>query len=253
MISATFQRISLSPVHDKSLSLLTSSASPSIIYPSLHSPDDSLPSFCSYQSYDDVCIVTANINSSPMSYPNVTLLSSLPKNRTSSTRLTSRSTFLFSPATPSYLDFNSSLSRSSNLSGNSTDMYDDPSLIVSVATSPRTSFLRRFRWQRIWIFLVPILCGIILCILVAVLGYIKYRRKDVGVYEVEEAQRFRPLIVQLAPSPGEHHQESLDPTNVSTTAPAATTVAKQDLVKSHKTRRRKKSLVSADEQREFYI
>jgi hypothetical protein len=96
-----------------------------------------------------------------------------------------------------------------------------------------------------------------LCILLALIAFIKYRRKDVGVYEVEEAQRFRPLIVELTPSPGERHHENINSTNITTslTNLPATHFSKKENLKSNKRKRnRKKSpLTSNDEQREFYI
>jgi hypothetical protein len=97
--------------------------------------------------------------------------------------------------------------------------------------------------------------GILLCILIGVLAFIKYRRKDVGVYEVEEAQRFRPLIVELTPSPGERNQENVNSTTTTTTTSLATLptahVTKKDTQKKRK--RKKSPLTSPNEQREFYI
>jgi hypothetical protein len=90
-------------------------------------------------------------------------------------------------------------------------------------------------------FVIPIIVGIILCIILLICACIKYRRKDAGVYELVETQRFRPLIVELPPSPGENHQKILNST-------------KKSNPKSHKPRKRKKSLLlRTDEQREFYI
>lgn len=73
-----------------------------------------------------------------------------------------------------------------------------------------------------------------------------------GVYEVEEAQRFRPLIVELTPSPGERHQENVNPTTSLTTLPT-NTLSKKEHSKSPKRRGKKSPLTSMDEQREFYI
>ena len=58
----------------------------------------------------------------------------------------------------------------------------------------------------------------------------KYRRKDAGVYELEETQRFRPLIVQLPPSPGEQRTRT-----------------------QSKKKPKRTSLIEPEEQREFYI
>ena len=94
-------------------------------------------------------------------------------------------------------------------------------------------------------FVVPVLCCTVLCIIVSVLGFIKYRRKDVGVYEVEEAQRFRPLVVELSSSSGETNQEG----SISTAVQSKTTH-----IKSHKRHKRKPPLTGrVTEQREFYI
>jgi hypothetical protein len=90
-------------------------------------------------------------------------------------------------------------------------------------------------------YIIPILCGIIFCIILSICACLKYRRKDAGVYELEETQRFRPLIVEIPPSPGESNQELLR-------------TSKKTNIKSHQRRKRKKSrLFRNDEQREFYI
>jgi hypothetical protein len=242
MISPTFQRISHSPIKDKTYS------SPSILYPSLQSENDFIPAFCAAQPYDDICINTSNINSSPLLYPNLTLLTSLPKNQTyssiASTRIISRYTTSSSTSTLSYQEIDYSIS-------NSTHMYSNPPLIISVRTPLSSRFRKIFHWQYIWVILIPILCGILLCILIALIAFIKYRQKDVGVYEVEEAQRFRPLIVELTPSPGERHQENIHSTSL-TNLPT-TNLSKKENIKSNKRNRKKLLLTSNAEQREFYI
>jgi hypothetical protein len=241
----------------------SSSSPPSILYPSLQSENDLIPSFCSSQSYDNICIITPNTSSSPLSYPNITLLTSLPKNKTfsslSSTRIISRYTTLYSTSTVSYQDVNYSTVISSNYTLNSTHIHDNPPLIVSIRTPISSRFRKIFHWQNIWVILVPVLCGIFLCIILAILAFIKYRRKDVGVYEVEEAQRFRPLIVELTPSPGELNQENLNSTTIkgSLTTLPKTNISKKENIKSHqrkrKRKRKKSPLTANDEQREFYI
>ncbi|UJR31572.1 hypothetical protein I4U23_019059 [Adineta vaga] len=256
LISPTFQRISYSPNQDKAFSPTSSL----IIHPSFHSENDLISSFCSSQAYDDICIVPSDANSSPISYPNITLLTSLPLNKSvsvsSSTRFASKYSTLSTTLSISYSYMNLSTSISLNYTSNSTPYHDNPPLIVSIRT-PLTKRLRRlFHWQNFWVILVPLLCGIFLCILFAIFGFIKYRRKDVGVYEVEEAQRFRPLIVELSPSPGERTHDNLNSTIVTTsvTTSPITHLSKKDITQSHKKRRRKKSsLTSANEQREFYI
>jgi hypothetical protein len=248
MISPTFQRISHSPIKDKIYS------SPSILYPSSASENDFIPSFCAAQSYDDICINTTSINASPLLYPNLTLLTSLPKNQTflssTSTRIISRSTTSLLTSTLSYAEFDSSTS-------NSTNTYSNPPLIISVRTPVSTRFRQIFHWQYIWVILIPVLCGILLCILLALIAFIKYRRKDVGVYEVEEAQRFRPLIVELTPSPGERHHDNINSSNITTSLtnlPTTNSSKKENLKSNKRKRNRKKSpLTSNDEQREFYI
>jgi hypothetical protein len=251
MISPTFQRISYSTIQDK-----TFSSSSSVIHPSLHSLNDLIPLICSSQSHDDICISTSDRNSNLLSYPNVTLLTSLPTNNTFSsssfTRLTSK---YITSSTVSYSQYDLSTLISSNYTSNSTQHYNNPPLIISIRTPISSRFRKLFHWQNIWVIVIPTLCGIVLCILIAIFGFIKYRRKDVGVYEVEEAQRFRPLIVELTPSPGEHNKDKINSTIASlTTSSTATHISKKDNIKSHNKRKRKKSLLtSTNEQREFYI
>jgi hypothetical protein len=255
MISPTFQRLSYSSIQDKTFS--SSFTSPTILYPSIPSENDLIPSICSSQSYDDICIITSNKNLSPLSYPNLTLLTSLPKNKTlsslTSTRITSRYTTFYPISTVSYQELNSSIF----ISSNSTHIYDNPPLIISIRTPISHRFRKMFRWQHFWVIFVPVLCGILLCIILALLAFLKYRRKDVGVYEVEEAQRFRPLIVELTPSPGERHQEKFNSTTITTslTTLPTTNLSKKEQKKSHqrKPKRKKSPLTSNNEQREFYI
>ena len=258
MISTTFQRITYSPVQDKP----SSSSSLSIIPPSSQLQNDLISPLCLSQSYDDICIVSSNTSLSLLSFPNVTFLNSLPTNKTSSsslastsssTRITSRYTTTYSTSTLSYQDLNFSTSISANYTSNSTHLFKNPPLVISVRPPLSTRFRRFFNWQHIWVILVPVLCGILLCFIITILAFIKYRRKDVGVYEVEEAQRFRPLIVELTPSPGERNQENLNST-ITTTSVNTSPMTNTSKTKSHKKRKRKKSpLTSANEQREFYI
>ncbi|CAF1330953.1 unnamed protein product [Adineta ricciae] len=256
LISSTFQRISYSPNQDKILSPTTSL----IIHSSFHPETDSVPPLCSSQSYDDICIVPSDTSSSPLLYPNITLLTSLPMNKSMSVRLSSRYSSKFSTLSTTLSTFyshtNLSTSIPSNYTSNSTLYPDNPPLIVSIRTPFTRRFRKLFHWQNLWVILVPVLCGIVLCIMFAVFGFIKYRRKDVGVYEVEEAQRFRPLIVELSPSPGEHTQDNLHSAVIRTSLSTSSTAhsSKKDVGHSQKKRRRKKSsLTSANEQREFYI
>lgn len=255
MISPTFQRISYAPVQDKTFS--SSMISPSLISPSIFQlENDLIPSFCYSQPYEDICLITSNTTLTPISYPNITLLTTLPKlpqtytTLTSlSTRFTSRYTTFSSTSTLIYYEMNSTLI---NLL-NSTPMYDNPPLIISIRTPISQRFRKIFHWQYIWVILIPVLCGIFLCLLIAIFAFIKYRRKDVGVYEVEEAQRFRPLIVELTPSPGERHQDNQNSTILRTNS--STMLSTTDPIKSQKQKRKRKKLPlnSNDEQREFYI
>lgn len=253
MISPTFQRISFSPIQDKTYTL--SYSSPALLEPTNRTDNEFISSLCSSQAYDDICIDNSNTSSTPLSYPNVTLLTSLPKTRTTtpsllssssiSTRYSTRSTFYSS--TLSYRERNVSLIYHSN----STHDPDIPPLIVSIRTPLSKKFRRFFHWKYIWVILVPIACGILLCILIALIAYINYRRKDVGVYEVDEAQRFRPLIVELSPTPGERQQENLNSTTVTNSLINLPT--KIDTAQKRQTKRRKTPMNSTDEQREFYI
>ena len=252
LIAPTFQRISHSPIPDKTYS--SSTYSPPILLPPLPlSENDIIPSICSSQFYDDICLNTSTIQSSPLVYPNVTLLTALPKNLTltssTSTRSVSRYTTSSSTSTYVYQETDYSMV---NGSSNSTHAYHNPPLIISIRPPLSQRFRRIFHWQYIWVILIPILCGCGICLLIAFFAFLKYRRKDVGVYEVEEAQRFRPLIVELTPSPGERHQENVNPTTSLTTLPT-NTLSKKEHSKSPKRRGKKSPLTSMDEQREFYI
>ncbi|CAF0863611.1 unnamed protein product [Rotaria sordida] len=264
MISPTFQRISYSPIQDKIFSSSSlSSPSSSIIYPSSHIQNDLIPSLCSPQSYDDICIITSDTSLSLLSYPNVTLLTFSPTKKLLSSSSSSSispsiisryTTTSYITSTISYQINNFSTLISSNYTFNSTYYVEHPPLIVSVRTHTLNRSRKIFYRQKFWIILIPILCGTILCLMFAICGFIKYRRKDVGVYEVEEAQRFRPLIVELNSSPGERNQENLNSTTTSTNTSLIRHVSKKDNIKSHKNRKRKKSpLTTTDEQREFYI
>jgi len=224
LISPTFQRITLTPIRNKSNSL--SSSSLSIIYPSFRIQDDLFNSSCSYKPYDDICIITSDTNSISLSFPNISTqtysLTSYP------TLISSRSTIksISKASTLSYQDYKS----------NSTYHPNIPPLAIGVRTPDDNRITEKFNWQTILIFIIAILCGIIFCAILSICAFIKYRRKDAGVYELEETQRFRPLIVEVPPSPGETRQETSTKT------------------KSNKRRKRKRSpLIRNDEQREFYI
>lgn len=202
--------------------------------------------------------MTSDTQTSPLSYPNLTLLSSLPtKNKTliSSTTISNRlsSTRLMninnSSSTNPIFDgiFNNITTTVSIILSNNSFPVDIPPLIVSVRTPTSNENSRsKFHWSNIWVFLVPILCGILLCLIFALLAYVKYRRKDVGVYEVEEAQRFRPLIVQLSPTTGEQNQQE-------TIHSSPSPISSQSTNGSKKRRIKKPQRTSTDEQREFYI
>jgi hypothetical protein len=223
LISPTFQRISFAPIRNKTLS-----SSSSIIYPLSQTQDDLTYPSCSYQPSDDICIISSDKNSSLLSFSNITFQSSS----------LSRSSNKFLTSTLSYQEL-------VFYTSNSTDHYDIPPLIVSISTPNNNRLAEKFHWQTILIFMIPTLCGIILCIILSIWACIKYRLKDAGVYELEETQRFRPLIVELPPSPGENNQELLNST---------AKMSKNRNLKSHKRRKRKKSLlITTDEQREFYI
>ena len=260
LISPTFQRLSYASMQEKSYSPFFSlSASTSLLPPSLHPQDDLIASVCSYQSYDDICLMTSDTQTSPLSYPNLTLLASLPNknntlitsttisNRLSSTRVLMNLNNGSSSTTPiDDANFNITSTTPINPS-NSSLPVDVPPLIISIRTpTSNESSQSKFSWSKIWIFLVPILCGIVVCLIVALLAYVKYRRKDVGVYEVEEAQRFRPLIVQLSPNTGEANQQETIHSSPSPISSPSTNGSK-------KRRSKKTQRTSADEQREFYI
>jgi hypothetical protein len=233
LISPTFQRISFTPIRNKS----NSSSSSSIIHPSDRIQDDLFNSSCSYQPYDDICIITSDTNSTSLLFPNVSIqsysLTALP------TRIPSRSPIKsisknFLTSTLSYHDL-------TRYPSNSTNRSNIPPLIVSIRTPDDNQLIQKFSWQTILIFTIAILCVIIFCMIISICACIKYRRKDAGVYELEETQRFRPLIVEVPPSPGEIRQEILNK-------------SKTTKKKSNKRRKNKKSpLLRTEEQREFYI
>ena len=221
LISPTFQRISFTPIRNKS----NSSSSSSIIHPSIRIQDDLFNSSCSYQPYDDICIITSDTNFTSLLFPNVSIHSySLT---TWPSRISSRSPIKsisknFLTSTLSYHDL--------------TRYPSNSTLIVSTSTSDDNRLTQHFSWQTILIFIISILCIIIFCMILSICACIKYRRKDAGVYELEETQRFRPLIVEVPPSPGEIRQEISNKS------------------KTTKRRKNKKSpLLKAEEQREFYI
>ncbi|CAF1452888.1 unnamed protein product, partial [Adineta steineri] len=234
LISQTFQRISFTPVRNTSL---LSFSSP-IIYPSYRIKDDFTRSSCPYQPNDDICMIISDTNSSLLSYSNVTSQVSLPKRipSRSTIKVTSRTSVITS--TTSYQLLTSHILNSTNLS-------DIPALIVSIRTPDTNRFRDKFYWQYIWIFAIFFLCSIVFCMILCICACMKYRRKDAGVYELEETQRFRPLIVEIPSSPGEYNQQGLNSTKSRTKKPN---------IKSHSRRKRKKSpLLTADDQREFYI
>lgn len=165
----------------------------SLIYPS--NGDEHLHSNCSSQVSDDICMVTSEY---PLSYPNLT------------------SSFIRT----SKKFFTSTLS-SQELSTSTKDYSSTKSL----------PWLTRIPWRYAWILLIPVGIGMFGCLIVFLwCCWMKYRRKDAGVYELEETQRFRPLIIELPPSPGEQQ------------------------AKKCRTKKRKQSpLLPSNEQREFYI
>ncbi|UJR15114.1 hypothetical protein I4U23_002079 [Adineta vaga] len=231
LISPTFHRISFAPIRNRTLVSLSSP----IITPTYPSQDELIPHpSCSYVSNDDICIITSDLNSTLLTYINI---SSQPI-------LSNRSTIKILPnniftTTITYIESIDNMS-------NSTDLNDISSLIVSIRTPLSNRFREIFHRRNLWFFIVPLLCGIVFCILICICAFIRYRRKDAGVYELEETQRFRPLIVEVPPSPGENIRRLIHSTN--------NTPSKQKNIKSNQRRKRKKSpLLNADEQREFYI
>ena len=258
MISPTFHRISYSATRNTMFP--SPSPSSSIIYPSSQTQNDATPSYCTSEINDDICTVTLDKTMSSLAYPNVTLLTSLSTYETSSlsssfsTERISRHTILSSIPTLSYQDWKVSTLLPSNYAWNATIHNRNSSLIVSTRSSISNSFRKLFHWQYSWFILVPIVCALTFCCLCSIVAFIKYRRKDVGVYEVEEAQRFRPLIVELTPSPGERNQENTNSITTSLTKPLTKHLSKNDSIESHKKRKRKKPpFTTTDEQREFYI
>ena len=221
LISPTFQRISFAPIRNKTFS--SSGISP-IIYPT-ENQDELMISSCSYHPYDDICIISSDTNSSILSFSNRTLQS------TSISRYSKK--ILNSTLSSQEIFFHSS---------NSTNHYAIPPLIVSIRTPNDYRFFDNFPWRNLFIYIFPIVIGSIFCLILTICCCLKYRRKDAGVYELVETQRFRPLVVQLPSSSGENIEERIEPTT------------KLSKFKPHSRRKRKKSpLIETEEQREFYI
>lgn len=164
-------------------------------------PSNSDSHTCSSQPYDDICMVTSE---HPLSYPNLT----------SSTRTSKK----FFTSTLSSQELTISRLNSTEYS-----------------STKKTPWLQKFPWRYAWLLLIPIVVGMLVCLIIFICCcWMKYRRKDAGVYELEETQRYRPLIIQLPPSPGDQRAKISS--------------------KKSKTKKRKASpLLQPNEQREFYI
>ena len=197
--------------------------------------------------------MTPDNSPSPLNYPDPTLLTSVWRNssksfasKLSTTRLSSMMTTVVSPMMSSYSDWNTS---------NSTRTIHESSLTSIAVHSTTNSYpSKRFHWRNIWIYIVLIALGVFIILFILLCAYIKYRRKDVGVYEVEEAQRFRPLIVELSPSPGEKSPKTSHPSKSPSMPITTDTSSQQESNRTQKKQRRKKSSKApTDEQREFYI
>ncbi|CAM4799223.1 unnamed protein product [Rotaria magnacalcarata] len=235
LISPTFQRISFTPVRNKSLSSISFLSS--IIHPSAVAQNRAIQPSCSYQSSDDICIITSDTNSISLLYPNITVQSLVPIRISSESGGTSLSKH-FSNSTLSHNQLNFHASNSTNNNPISSSM-------IFVRTPSTNGFIEKFHWKNIWFIVGCALIGSLFCIILSTCACMKYRRKDVGVYELEETQRFRPLIIELSPSPGDRNQGQSNST---------TNMFKNPHTKAHKRRKRKGSLLlRPDEQREFYI
>ncbi|CAF4558811.1 unnamed protein product, partial [Didymodactylos carnosus] len=79
-----------------------------------------------------------------------------------------------------------------NISSFSDNITNIPPQFVS----SRKSKIRIKSKFNIWLIIGPV-SALLVCLILFLIGYIKYRRKDAGTYQVEEAQRFRPLIIEL--------------------------------------------------------
>lgn len=226
LISPTFHRLSYTSIRNRSLT--TSSA---ILYPLTRLIDETSSSSCSYQSYDDICIIQSETNTSLINFPQPILSSTnlIKSVQTSTTFTTLRVTS----------------SRKSSFSTSLISISENNSLSMFNETSISTQSKKPIPWLTISLYSFAISFGTLLCILFSICIWIKYRRKDAGVYEVEEAQRFRPLIVQLSPTSGETTSISRNAIEIS---------SKNKINKNKSKQKRKKSSNSTvDEQREFYI
>ena len=226
LISPTFHRLSFTSIRNRSLT-----ASPSILYPLARRSDETSPSSCSYQPYDDICIIQSETNTTLLHFPRPIL---------SSTTLLKP---LQSSTSPTLLRVTPSRKPSVSqriVSSTDNDAMSTTSEHSNSTTPSKTSSVP---WLTISLYSLGIACGTLLCILLSICAWIKYRRKDAGVYEVEEAQRFRPLIVQLSPTSGEQTSTSLN----------AIEPSSKKIKKNSKPKRKKASNSTLDEQREFYI
>ena len=196
---------------------------------------------CLHQPYDDICIITSDTHSSLLLFPNVAVQSLLssPFPIGILSQSTAKSALNY------FLTSTLSYEHSTSFRSNSIDQYGISQLTTSLRKFSADQFKGKFYRKNIWYFVIPIVIGIIICIAFSICCFIKLRRKDVGVYDLEQTQRFRPLMIELPLLSGENNQEILNST---------TNTTKSTAVKLHKTRKRKNSLLlGRDDHREFYI
>lgn len=201
MLSATFQRLESS----SNRSLFMQKAN--VLLPST---DDEESSSCSNEVFDEICIVQSEKNGTLLTFDEPILTTR--KKISTTTMLIERTSSIneqyFMTITPPWKS-----------SRNSTEFNDDFSLFT-------------FSLYVIFIFLAVVLSIFILFCLVA-----KLRRKDHGVYQLQQAQQFRPLVVEVSSSSAEK--------NSATNSSTKSTIKRQN--------KSKHSTNINDEQREFYI
>jgi len=196
LMSPTFERISYIYPRNRT------SMSPSIIYPSNEIENDT----CTYESYDEICMFSFENQSNLLSYTNRTFqIHTLPQ-------MTKR----LPNSTVSYQEiyFHS--------------MNSTVSSIVTQVSSTHSYFFSKYSWQSMFVSFLIILLILCCCSCWIICCCMKYRRKDAGVYELVETQRFRPSTI--------------------------TTTGEKTKINLQKRGKRKNSpLIEPTEQREFYI
>ncbi|CAF1312271.1 unnamed protein product [Didymodactylos carnosus] len=193
---------------------------------------------CDYNFNDDFCDEEFETN---LFLPNVTLKSLLDYYQTTTTTIMTTYTFISRSKTLSSNFFDSRVTTRSMISSISLDNQNISSIsdsntdVLPPLVSPRSKIRSKSKFN-IWLIIAPV-SALLVCLIILFIGYIKYRRKDVGTYQVEEAQRFRPLIIEL-----QNDQNS--PTN---------NISSSQNHKKKTSKKKKKKRIGVNENKEWYI